>query len=103
MLLQERRREAALLALTKGSSSHYSNTTRGASHRCRKCGKAIGSGEMRIGRPIKWRGWITSWVHHGCFWVEAADKPARLVSTFSHPSNLSYPALLVFYTYSSIL
>lgn len=42
--------------------------------KCRKCSENIANRELRIGKPIKWRGFISSWTHVKCFWNEIEDE-----------------------------
>lgn len=42
--------------------------------KCRRCGEKIPKGEVRLGKPVKWRGgpygWITAWQHLQCTRVD---------------------------------
>ena len=42
---------------------------------CKHCGEKILQGEYRVGSPIKWRQWITSWRHPKCFFLEQDELP----------------------------
>ena len=42
--------------------------------KCRKCSEKIANKELRIGKPIKWRGFISSWTHVKCYWNEVEDE-----------------------------
>merc|ERR1712065_126826 len=44
--------------------------------KCRICSDQIKKDELRIGKPIKWRGWITSWSHVPC---SRCDDPSQFV------------------------
>mmetsp|Transcript_20428 Transcript_20428/g.37974 ORF Transcript_20428/g.37974 Transcript_20428/m.37974 type:complete len:1566 (+) Transcript_20428:272-4969(+) len=39
--------------------------------KCRVCGELIPKEKVRIGVPIKWNQWLTSWRHLPCFWSES--------------------------------
>jgi len=45
---------------------------------CKACGSTIGKGEIRVGKPIKWRTYISGWNHLQCFWLEDGGDPIDL-------------------------
>lgn len=44
--------------------------------KCRKCSEKIAKSTLRIGKPIKWRGFISSWTHVDCYWNDVEDETA---------------------------
>lgn len=47
--------------------------SKSAQAKCRKCSEKIPKGVVRVGKPIKFNGWISSWCHLDCFWLEAGE------------------------------
>lgn len=46
--------------------------------RCRHCDEPIETNTYRIGIPIKWRGYISSWRHPKCFFLPDGEEPLDL-------------------------
>ncbi|GBG24158.1 DNA repair protein RAD16 [Hondaea fermentalgiana] len=49
------------------AKAEYSKSSRA---KCRFCCEKILKDTLRVGRPVKWADWITSWRHPDCFYVE---------------------------------